>query len=722
MKQMLLFAFVFFLAILSVAQIQQPYPFRNTDLSIEHRLDDLMGRLSLDEKTDLLLYNSPGIDRLGIEPYNWWNECLHGVARAGKATVFPQTIGMAASFDKELIHRVGTAVSDEARAKHHDARRRRSFTQYTGLTFWTPNINIFRDPRWGRGQETYGEDPYLTAVLASAYVQGLQGDHPDYLKVAACAKHFAVGSGPESIRHHVNAHPPINDYYDTYLPAFKALVDVDVEAVMCAYNRLYDSPCCGSKALLRQLLREEWGFKGHIVSDCWALDDIWLRHKTVASKTEAAVMAAEAGVNVNCGYIYSYLDSAYVAGSITDIQIDELLRPSLRTRFKLGEFDPNSLNPYASLGPQVVNSGKHQKLAYEAALKSMVLLQNKNNCLPLNKDSLHNILVTGPLAADPSLLMGNYNGLSGNFISILEGITQQSAAGMVVTYSPGTTLDSSNRYHGIYLAGSADAVVAVVGYSYLLEGEDGDAMLSDHGGDRKHLRLPENQMELLRQLRKQIPNKPLIVLIGAGGAVNLSEVLDLADAVLMVWYPGEKGGLAAADMLFGNANPSAKLPVSFYTSVDDLPPFDDYDMMGRTYRYYAGDLLFPFGYGLNYSTFSYHQFNVKHSIIETGDPIWVSAEVTNESSIDGEEVVQVYATRMNASEDEPLKTLLGFKRIDVPAWSSRTIQMKLDMEALLQYDEVKNQRLIKPGTYTLALGPDSKDTSLRLQIHITEKP
>ena len=385
------------------------FPFQNSGLTIDERVADLVSRLTLEEKASLMLYNSPAIERLGIPEYNWWNECLHGVGRAGKATVFPQAIGLAATFDEDLVFRVADAISTEARAKHHAAIRKDNRAQYMGLSFWTPNINIFRDPRWGRGQETYGEDPFLTSILGGAFVKGLQGDHPKYLKAAACAKHYVVHSGPEKGRHFFNAIPNERDFRETYLPGFQHLVEVaNVEAVMCAYNRTYDEPCCGSKYLLNDILREEWNFQGHIVSDCWALDDIWLRHNVVNEKVDAAAMAAMAGVNLNCGYIYKYLPQAVDTGFIDEQIVDEALIPLLQTRFKLGLFDPDHLNPYASIKPDVVNCDEHKKLAYEAASKSIVLLKNENKALPLDKNTLKNLLVLGPTAADVTCLLGNY--------------------------------------------------------------------------------------------------------------------------------------------------------------------------------------------------------------------------------------------------------------------------------------------------------------------------
>jgi len=528
------------LGTLSLHSQNYTYPYLDPAVETEKRIDDLINRLTLGEKASLMLYNSPAIERLGIPEYNWWNECLHGVGRAGKATVFPQAIGLAATFDPDLIYRVADAISDEARAKHHAAVKKGNRAQYMGLTFWSPNVNIFRDPRWGRGQETYGEDPLLTSVIGAAFVRGLQGDHPKYLKVAACAKHYVVHSGPEESRHRFNAVPDEIDFRETYLPAFKALVDADVEAVMCAYNRTYDEPCCGSPLLLKDILRDEFGFDGHIVSDCWALDDIWARHKVKETRLEAAVMSADAGVNLNCGYIYKYLPEAVENGLISEEVLDDILKPLLNTRFKLGLFDPDSINPYSRISPYFVNSKKHKTLAREAAVKSIVLLKN-NGILPLNRDSINNIFVTGPMAADLSALVGNYNGYSGEMVTILEGIVEGAGPDIAVDYTTGVLLNNDSLFYGFWQAGSADVVIAVVGINRLMEGENGDAMLNTNGGDRPSRELPENQLKYLRLLKEKIGDKKLIVVVTGGSAIAMLEVVDLADALLFAWYPGEQG-------------------------------------------------------------------------------------------------------------------------------------------------------------------------------------
>jgi beta-glucosidase len=687
-------------------------PFRNPDLTLDQRIDDLISRMTLEEKTSQLLYNSPAIDRLGIPEYNWWNECLHGVGRAGRATVFPQAIGLAATFDDDLVYRVADAISTEARAKYNEAIRKNNRVQYLGLSFWTPNINIFRDPRWGRGQETYGEDPYLTGRMGSAFVEGLQGNDPVYLKAAACAKHFAVHSGPEKTRHVFNALPDEKDFRETYLPAFKALADAKVEAVMCAYNRLYDEPCCGSKYLLKSILRDEWGFEGHIVTDCWALDDIWLRHKVVETREEAAAMAALAGVNLNCGYIYKHIPDAIAKGLITETTVDSILRPLLKTRFRLGLFDPPELVPWSELGPEVVNCQEHRALAYEAAVKSTVLLQNKNNILPLNRDSISNILVTGPTAADITALAGNYNGWSGDMVTFLEGITRAVDAGTVMDYSPGCLLNTPGNYTGFWEASRADVIIVCLGNTRMMEGEEGDAMLNPDGGDRTDIRLPESQREYIRLLREKVPGKPIVAVITGGSAIALQDVLDAADAVLFAWYPGEQGGEALADIIFGEANPSGRLPVTFYRSAEDLPPFDDYSMQGRTYKFFKGEPLFPFGYGLSYTTFEYMSLSSLNATSTAGEEIRANLDIKNTGSHAGEEVVLVYASRAGEPVEKPDsylpadgKSLVGFKRVYLEAGEVKTINISIDMMDMHQWDEANHRYFVEKGIYFLRMAP-----------------
>lgn len=719
-----IYLFLIILAWHNIYPQQSAFPFQNPDIPTDQRIDDLLSRLTPAEKVSQLLYNSPAIDRLGIPEYNWWNECLHGVGRAGRATVFPQAIGLAATFDDSLVYRIADAISTEARAKFNEAVKKGNRSQYMGLSFWTPNINIFRDPRWGRGQETYGEDPYLTGRMGSAFVRGLQGNDPKYLKAAACAKHFAVHSGPEKTRHEFNANPTEKDFRETYLPAFKTLADAKVEAVMCAYNRLYDEPCCGSNYLLNNILREEWGFEGHIVTDCWALDDIWLRHKVVETREEAAAMAATAGVNLNCGYIYQYLPQAIEKGLISESILDTILGPLLKTRIKLGLFDPPEMMPWSDIGEEAVNSQAHIALAYEAAAKSIVLLQNKNKFLPLKRDSITNIFITGPTAADILALTGNYNGWSGDMVTFLEGITRSVDAGTKVDYSMGCRLSEPGAYTGFWEAQMADVIVVCLGNTRMLEGEEGDAMLNPDGGDRTDIRLPESQREYIRLLREKAPDKPIIAVITGGSAIALQDVLETADAVLFAWYPGEQGGTALADILFGKVNPSGRLPVTFYKSVEDLPPFNDYSMEGRTYKYFKGEPLFPFGFGLSYTTFEYLESSITKRTYGDAEKITVTVKVKNNGNCEGENVVLVYASwagepinkngiRMPQSE----RTLVGFKRVHLEAGEINTITFDVDLLDMHQWDEKHHQYYVRKGDYYINLEQiDAEKIQLKVKV------
>jgi beta-glucosidase len=691
------------------------YPFQDPANSIDIRVDDLVNRLTLEEKAGMMVNNSPAIERLGIPEYNWWNECLHGVGRAGKATVFPQAIGMAATFDDELIHQVASAISDEARAKHHAALKKGNRAQYTGLTFWTPNINIFRDPRWGRGQETYGEDPYLTSRMGTAFVRGLQGDHPKYLKASACAKHFVVHSGPEESRHHFNAAPEELDFRETYLPAFKALVEAGVESVMCAYNRLYEEPCCGSKYLLNEILKEEWGFQGHIVTDCGALDDIWLRHKVVDEKVEAAAMAANAGVNLNCGSLYQYLPVAVKMGLVEEATLDANLRSLLRTRFKLGLLDPEEKIPWSSISPEIVNNETHRQLAYETASKSIVMLKN-NGVLPLDMNEPSSILVAGPTAADMTALMANYNGFSGNMVTILEGINNVVDPGTTVDYSQGFLFNNDSLFHGYWRAGMADIIVLCIGLNTLLEGEDGDALFNPHGGDRRKIELPSNQVTYVREMRNRNPDKKIIVIVTGGGAVALPEINELADAILFAWYPGEQGGNAIADILFGKVNPSGKLPVTFYKSTDDLPAFEDYSMKGRTYRFFNGEPLYPFGYGLGYTEFVYDNLNIDNTLFGENETVDLSFDISNAGERDGEEVVQIYISEVDPGTGSPIRSLVDFKRVSVARGSSINVKIQLPVSRFARWDAESKAYLTNSGKYLLQVGASSDDILLQKEI------
>ncbi|MGE0088527.1 MAG: glycoside hydrolase family 3 N-terminal domain-containing protein [Bacteroidales bacterium] len=696
---------------------QYQYPFQDPTITIEIRIKDLLDRLTLEEKALLMLHNNPAIDRLGIPAYNWWNESLHGVARAGRATVFPQAIGLAATFDEDLIFNIANAISDEARAKHNAAIAKNNFQQYTGLTFWSPNVNIFRDPRWGRGQETYGEDPFLTSRIGVAYVKGMQGNDPNYLKVAACAKHFVVHSGPEETRHGFNAIPNEIDLYETYLPAFKSLVDIGVESVMCAYNQLYGEPCCGNKFLLTDLLRNKWNFKGHIVTDCWAINDFITHQKIVDNGTDAAVLATNAGVNLNCGMNYKFIPDAVKGGKTTEQKIDSLLTPLLRTRIKLGLLDNPQVNPYSSIQPEIVNCKEHKQLAYEAAVKSIVLLKNEKQTLPLKIDKLKKIFLTGPTMSDNTVLLGNYNGFSGNLVTFLEGIINKVDVGTIVDYNIGTLLNNSNVFSGLYLASDADVIIASIGNTMMLEGENGDAILSTSGGDRNDLKLPENQIELLRKLKKQAPEKPLIVIVTGGSAIDLKEISELSDALLFVWYPGEQGGNALADILFGNQNPSGRLPVTFYENIGDLPAFDNYSMENRTYRFFKGTPLYSFGYGLSYSTFQYSNAKITTPKSDT-DEISFAVTIKNTGFSDGEEVVQLYVVKPALHERNPIKTLCGFKRVFLKAGESKQVTILVNKADLKAWDINSKEYVLTKGSYAFQVGSSSADIKQSIQINL----
>jgi beta-glucosidase len=690
-------------------------PFNNPSLSLDIRISDLLARLTFEEKVGMLLYDSPAIPRLGIPAYNWWSECLHGVARNGRATVFPQAIGLAATFDTALVREVASSISDEARAKFNAAVSRGIRARYAGLSFWTPNINIFRDPRWGRGQETYGEDPFLTGQTGLAFVRGLQGNDPKYLKAAACAKHFAVHSGPEPDRHKFNAVVDNKDLRETYLPAFKTLVDGGVEGVMCAYNRVNGEPCCGSSLLLTDILGNEWQFRGYIVTDCWALDDIWERHQVVPTPEEAAAMALKAGVNVECGTTFKNLPAAYNTGLVTNEDMDNRLSGLLRTRFRLGLFDPDSLIPWSELDSAVINSEDHKALARRTAAESIVLVKNKGNILPLKKD-IASLFITGPLAADVSVLLGNYNGISGNLVTPLEGIMGKVSNATRVEYVKGTDL-LKPIYDGWFLASSSDATIVVAGISPLLEGEEGDAMLSESNGDRKSIGLPENQVEYLRRLRGT-HSKPVILVVMGGSAVSLTGVEDLADAILYAWYPGEQGGNAIADVIFGDAVPSGRLPVTIYRSVDDLPLFYDYGMKGRTYRYYAGKAEFPFGFGLSYAEFDYKDLRVQESGTGNASVIRISFTLKNSGRVAAGEVPQVYVRKERRSERDPLKMLKGFTHVRLAPGQSRQIEMTVPVADLRGWNLLKNNWELEEGGYDILVGASSEDIRLKETVRL----
>ena len=692
------------LTLAPAAHAQTTSVFRDPSRPLNARVNDLISQLSLEEKTQQMLDQSPAIARLGIPAYSWWNEALHGVGRSGPATVFPQAIGLGATFDDDLALREATAISDEARAMYNAAVAKNHYVKYGGLTFWTPNINIFRDPRWGRGQETYGEDPTLTSRMGVAFVRGLQGPDPRYLKVAACAKHYAVHSGPEKLRHEFNAVASPQDLRETYLPAFKALVqEAHVEAVMCAYNSTNGEPCCGNTFLLQDVLRKEWGFRGHVVSDCGALDDLYEGHKVVKTKTEAAALALQRGVDLNCGDTYTKLPDAVHQGLLKETQVDSALAILLRTRFRLGLFDGQNATPYDQLTPAVINSAAHRALAREVAVKSMVLLKN-NGVLPLRND-LGKYYVTGPNATSVEALLGNYYGVNAQMSTVLEGVVGAVQAGSQVEYKPGILLDRQNINPIDWTTGDAkasNAIIVVMGITGLLEGEEGESIASAHAGDRLDYNLPQNQIDFLKKLR-QGSKTPIIAVVTGGSPMNLAEVHELSDAVLLTWYPGEEGGNAVADLLFGKASPSGKLPITFPKSFDQLPAYESYGMSGRTYRYLAVEPQYPFGFGLSYGKFDYSALILPKTAARN-KPVEVSAKVSNTGKMESEEVVQLYLTHVpKKGAQTPFYALKSFKRIRLAPGASTTVKFTLTPEALALIN-AQGQAVRASGPVTVWVG------------------
>lgn len=689
---------------------QQTPLFRNSNAPMEDRVQDLLKRLTLEEKISLTGYNSPAIERLGIPAYNWWNEALHGVARAGEATVFPQAIGMAATFNDSLMHEVATAISTEARAKYNIATAKGRHIQYLGLTFWSPNINIFRDPRWGRGQETYGEDPYLTATMGLAFMKGLQGNDPRYLKTAAGAKHFAVHSGPEKGRHAFDAKVDEKDLRETYLYAFKKLVEGGVESIMCAYNRLNGEPCCASNNLLYDILKKEWKFTGHIVTDCGAIDDMVTFHKYYENKVEAVAATLKAGTNLDCSGLYqAHLKEALERNLITEKDIDASVAMLVRTQMKLGFFDKKEENPFHKLGAADVNSPEHVALARTAAAQSMVLLKNDKGLLPLNRDDYGSIMVLGPNAGTMDPMVANYHGMSGNIVTFAEGITKAAGPGIAVQYDQGSDFNDTTRFGGIWHAGESDITIAVIGLTPVYEGEEGDAFLAASGGDKLTLDLPAPHIAMLREVRKK--NKPVIVVVTAGSNVDISAIEPYADAIILAWYPGEQGGNALADIVFGDASPAGRLPVTFYQDFTELPDYASYDMQGRTYRYYNGKVQYPFGFGLSYTSFDYAWKNEPVSFRSEKDSLHFSVVVKNTGDRAGDEVAQVYLQYPEADR-MPVKELKAYRRVSLDKDGEREIHFSIPVTELQKWDLKEKRWKLYPGEYKIVVGGHSQDQRL----------
>ncbi len=836
------------------------YPYQNVKLDFETRASDLVSRMSLEEKVSQLTHYADAVEHLGISEYNWWNECLHGVARSGKATVFPQAIGMAATFDRDMMFRMADVTSTEARAKYHDYFSRGKHGMYQGLTFWSPNINIFRDPRWGRGHETYGEDPYLTGEMGVQFIKGLQGDDPRYLKTVATSKHYIVHSGPEPSRHEFDAVVSERDFRDTYLPAFKKTVEKgNVYSVMCAYNRYMGEPCCGSAPLQEELLRGELGFQGYIVSDCGAINDFHWGHKVVADREEAAALGVLSGTDLNCGDQYEGLVQAVRQGLISEEEIDVVVERLMLARMKLGMFDPDEMVPWSTYPVDTLAVEAHKELAREMARKSMVLLKNEKNTLPISKE-LKRVAVIGPNAHNVDVQMGNYNGTPVEPLSVLDGIRtklggdaevryaqgsphhsglpylsavpldflfsdqEQTIPGLQTSFFPnlkgegppvlqrsdeqidfywwdgeppvegltddnyavewsgflvprksgthaigvngkffqfifeGDTLIQHNNIHhpnkvyrnlelqagkayqikvlvqdrhgdsnctlhweepalplaweAVQAARWADHVVLVMGLTARLEGEEmrGLELEGFNAGDRTSLDLPAVQRSLIRQIAAT--GKPVTLVLMTGSAVSITREQELVPAIMQAWYGGEAAGEAVADVLFGDYNPAGRLPVTFYRSVEDLPPFEDYDMLGRTYRYFEGEVLYPFGYGLSYSSFTYDNLILEKDEMGSDETITVSVDISNTGERDGEEVVQLYIRDLESKEIRPLKDLRGFERVSVKAGQTIVTTITLGPDELAYYDRVAGDYVVEPGLYEVMVGPSSASEDL----------
>jgi len=712
-------------------------PFMNPGLPLSERVNDLVSRLTLEEKIAQMQHTAPAIERLGIPQYNWWNECLHGVARNGIATVFPQAIGMAATFNPALIHQEADVISTEARAKYYEAVSKGSHEIYQGLTFWSPNINIFRDPRWGRGQETYGEDPFLTSQIGKAFVKGLQGNDPDYFKVIATAKHFAVHSGPESLRHKFDAWPTQRDLYETYLPAFEILVkEAKVYSVMTCYNRVFGVPSSANNFLFKETLRGKWGFDGYVVSDCWAISDMYNFHNFVTSAEKAAALSVKAGTDLSCGPEYGSLLKAIESGYITEYELNVAVKRLFEARFRLGMFDPPAKVKYASIKVTDYNTEANRNLAREVARQSIVLLKNEaqpglsNTILPLTR-KIKSIAVIGPYADDTSVLLGNYNGIPSQPVTILNGIRNKATKGCKVLYCQGverpelqalrpenTNLATDSSFiDAISLGKKSDVIVFVGGISPNLEGEEMDVKVPGFSaGDRTSLDLPQNQQLLLEQLKTT--GKPIILVITNGSALAVNWAKENVTAIIEAWYPGEEGGNAVADVLFGDYNPAGRLPVTFYKSVNDIPAFEDYSMKGRTYKYFEGTPLYAFGYGLSYTSFKYKGAELRSQLLSEADTIVLSVNIDNAGNREGDEVIQVYIKQPRDLKDQPLKSLVAFERVHFQKGESRKIDISIPVIRLRHFNPDINDYSVAKGSYDILIGASSDDIRLKTVFYV----
>ena len=690
-------------------------------LSFDERAKDIVSRMTLEEKVFQTLYTAPAIERLGIKAYNWWNEALHGVARAGVATVFPQAIGLGATFDEELLEEVADVIATEGRAKFNAQQKYGDYDIYKGLTFWSPNVNIFRDPRWGRGHETYGEDPYLSSRLGVRFVKGIQGNDNKYMKAAACAKHFAVHSGPEDVRHSFNAECSTQDLYETYLPAFKACVqEADVESVMGAYNRTNGEPCCGSKTLLKDILRDEWGFKGHVVSDCWAIKDFHEHHKVTSTPVESVSLSMNNGCDLNCGNMYGNLLMAVRDGLVDEKTMDVAVTRLVTTRMKLGLFDNPDKVPFNKIAYDQVDTKEHLDLNLKASKKSIVLLKNEDKLLPLDKSKLKTVGVIGPNANNRKALVGNYEGTASEYITILEGVKEYLGEDTRVYYSEGCHL-FKNAMSGLGEANDriaearmvcdmSDVVIACFGLDPGLEGEEGDQGNEFASGDKASLNLPGIQEEVLKELYNS--GKPIILVLLSGSALSIPWADDHIPAIIQGWYPGAQGGRAIAQLLFGDYSPEGKLPVTFYRTTEELPDFTDYNMTNRTYRYMKNEALYPFGYGLSYTDFELSNLSVDAEELVPGKGVLCTVNIKNIGSMPGAETIQVYVKAKR--DDAPNWQLKGLKKVYLKPDELKTVSVELRDTAFGLYDN-EGKLVLGEGEYEVFVGisqPDERSKTL----------
>lgn len=690
----------------------------------------LVAQMTLEEKVSQTLYNAPAIERLGIPAYNWWNEALHGVARAGTATVFPQAIGVAATFDEELVGKMAEVIATEARAKYNMQKKEEDRDIYKGLTFWSPNVNIFRDPRWGRGQETYGEDPYLSGRLGVRFVKGLQEEKDGFMKAAACAKHFAVHSGPEKLRHCFDACVSRQDLYETYLPAFKACVqEAGVEAVMGAYNRTNGEPCCGSKTLLQDILRKEWGFEGHVVSDCWAVKDFHENHKVTKTPLESAALAMNNGCDVNCGCMFPYLRDAVKGGYVEEERLDEAVTNLMECRMKLGLFEEEGSVAFDAIGYEQVDTPENKSLNLEIARKSLVLLKNEDNLLPLDLTKIKSIGVIGPNADSRKALVGNYEGTASRYVTVLEGIEDYVGDRARVYYSEGCDL-YRDRTSGLAQANDrlsevkavcsvSDVVVVVLGLDASIEGEEGDAGNEFASGDKLDLKFPGLQPEILHAAYES--GKPVILVSMTGSAMALNWEDSHIPAIIQAWYPGAAGGRAVADLIFGAYSPEGKLPVTFYRTTEELPEFTDYAMKDRTYRYMRQQALYPFGFGLSYTSFEMDGVEADSEKITADGEVTIRASIKNTGVMPGGETIQVYVKALR--EGTPNAQLKGLKKVYLQPGEEKQVEITLKGQAFTLYNE-EAECILEKGEYAVYVGmqqPDERSTVLTGQTPICLK-